>query len=217
MGKQPEDGALILASELEKHAEVLPGHDSPSSDSNKGALILASESEEHVQILPGHDDSSSDSNDEKCKEPGRPIKTAVRPREIKAAAEMLWRQRLTLGVIVAGATILIWFLSETLGYCLLGYYLLEHICTMFFVWSEPSVFINRQPPHIPRISFSKLFRDVASVLIFEIDRLFAFPVIVDDASGRDWKKFLMVVTGLWFLSVACRWDAFLSLFYYVVF
>nr|ABK23818.1 unknown [Picea sitchensis] len=107
-----------------------------------------------------------------------------------------------------------WLLFEWLGY-----YLLTLIChvlilgiTILFVWSNASAFINKQPVRIPQISFSEqLFQDVASALRFEINRLFT--VIHDVASGRDLKKFLMVVAGLWILSVIGSWANFLTLFY----
>lgn len=111
-----------------------------------------------------------------------------------------------------------WLLSECLAY-----YLPAHIChafilatTVMFVWSKASAFISKQQVPLPRISFSKLFQEVASALIFEISELFAFAVIHGDASGRDLTKFLMVVAGLWFLSVASSWPDFFTLFYHVL-
>ncbi|KAK8703251.1 hypothetical protein V6N13_021573 [Hibiscus sabdariffa] len=55
--------------------------------------------------------------------------------------------------------------------------------------------------------------EFAKALRFEINR--AFAVLRDIASGRDLKKFLSVIAGLWILSVVGNWCNFLTLFYIV--
>ncbi|KAF9689284.1 hypothetical protein SADUNF_Sadunf01G0076200 [Salix dunnii] len=52
----------------------------------------------------------------------------------------------------------------------------------------------------------------AAALRFEINRGFA--VLRDIASGRDLKKFLSVIAGLWVLSIVGSWCNFLTLFYF---
>ncbi|KAF2315550.1 hypothetical protein GH714_040057 [Hevea brasiliensis] len=52
---------------------------------------------------------------------------------------------------------------------------------------------------------------VASALRIEINR--ALAVLHDIAAGRDVKKFLTVIAGLWILSIIGSWCNFLTLFY----
>lgn len=199
MGEHPEEAASFLEGVLEKVTGKLPGHDSSSSDSD--------------------DEKSKKTKPPSIQSP--PIKRLFgREKPVhtlfgggKSADVILWRNKQTSASVLAGATVL-WLLFEWLGY-----YLLTLIChvlilgiTILYVWSNASAFINKQPVRIPQISFSEqLFQDVASALRFEINRLFA--VIHDVASGRDLKKFLMVVAGLWVLSVVGSWANFLTLFY----
>jgi len=203
MGEHPEEAASFLDSVMEKVAEKLPGHDSSSSDSDDEK----SKKPESKKPEP----SSNSSSVKRLFGREKPVHTLFGGG--KSADVILWRNKQTSAGVLAGATVM-WLLFEWLGY-----YLLTLIChvlilgiTILFVWSNASAFINKQPVRIPQISFSeKVFQDVASALRFEINRLFT--VIHDVASGRDLKKFLMVVAGLWILSVIGSWANFLTLFY----
>ncbi|KAI4328850.1 hypothetical protein L6164_021173 [Bauhinia variegata] len=73
-------------------------------------------------------------------------------------------------------------------------------------------FIHKTPPHIPEIHIpEEPILQVASALRIEINRGFA--VLRNIASGRDLKKFLIAIAGLWILSVVGNWSNFLTLFY----
>eukprot|EP01018_Ginkgo_biloba_P000587 Gb_10741 [translate_table: standard] len=191
-----------------------------SEHSEEPQSFLDSVMEKISDKMPGHDSSSSDSDNEKSTISSSVNRLFGRQKPVhklfgggKSADVLLWRNKQISAGVLAGATV-IWLLFEWLGY-----YLLTLIChvlilgmAILFLWSNASAFINKSPPHIPQISFSEeLFQNVASALRFEINRCFA--VLHDVASGRDLKKFLMVVAGLWILSVIGSWANFLTLFY----
>ncbi|KAG1346506.1 putative Reticulon-like protein B2 [Cocos nucifera] len=70
------------------------------------------------------------------------------------------------------------------------------------------------PPHIPELSIPEdVAVSVALRLRYDINRSFA--VLRDIASGRDLRKFLMVIAGLWVLSIIGSCCNFLTLFYIV--
>jgi len=170
----------------------------------EAASFLDSVLEKVTDKLPGHDSSSSDSDDEKSKKP--------EPSSIASSEKRLFgREKLVHSLFGGGKCVLvratvIWLLFEWFGYAvMLG-------LTILFVWSNASAFINKEPVRIPRISFSEqVFQDVASAVIFEINRWFA--VIHDAAFGRDFKKYLLVVAGLLILSVVGSWAKSLTHFY----
>jgi len=201
MGEHPEEAASFLESVMEKVTEKLPGHDSSSSDSD----------DEKSKKSKKPEPSSFASSVKRLFGREKPVHSLFGGG--KSADVILWRNKQTSAGVLVGATV-IWLLFEWLGYHLLT--LICHVLilglTILFVWSNASAFINKQPVRIPQISFSEqLFQDVASAVRFEINRLCAF--IHDVASGRDLKKFLMVVAGLWLLSVVGSWTNFLTLFY----
>ncbi|KAJ6687624.1 RETICULON [Salix koriyanagi] len=71
---------------------------------------------------------------------------------------------------------------------------------------------TRPPPKIPEVVLSeKCVREVASGLRIEINR--GFVVLRDIASGRDLKKFLAVIAGLWALSLVGSCCNILTLLY----
>ncbi|KAK1311960.1 Reticulon-like protein B5 [Acorus calamus] len=70
------------------------------------------------------------------------------------------------------------------------------------------------PPKFPEVILpEEAFISVAQSVRYEINE--AFATFHDVASGQDLKKFLMVVAGLWVLSVVGSWFNFLTLFYLV--
>ncbi|XP_006654676.1 reticulon-like protein B1 [Oryza brachyantha] len=133
----------------------------------------------------------------------------------KPADLFLWRnKKISVGVL-AGATA-IWLLFEVMDYHLLT--LLCHcvILTLaiLFLWSNASTFINKSPPNIPEVRIPEdLAVNVARSLRFEINRGFA--TLREIGQGHDLKKFLIVVAGLWILSVLGSCCNFLTLFYIV--
>jgi hypothetical protein len=70
----------------------------------------------------------------------------------------------------------------------------------------------RTSPQIPEIHVpEEAFLVVASSLRNELNQ--AFVILRSIALGRDLKKFLMVVVGLWIISVVGNWFNFLTLVY----
>jgi len=131
----------------------------------------------------------------------------------KPADVFLWRNKkisaTTLGVATA-----FWVLFELLEYHLLT--LVSHLAILalavLFLWSNASTFINKSPPKIPHVHIpEEPVLQVASALRIEINR--AFTLLREIASGRDLKKFLSVIAGLWVLSIVGSWANFLTLFY----
>lgn len=133
----------------------------------------------------------------------------------KPADVFLWRNRNISAGVLGGATA-IWILFE-----LLGYHLLTFVCHglifslgVLFLWSNASSFINKLPPRIPEVIIPEdLVVNIALSTRYEINR--AFANLRQIALGRDIKKFLMVIAGLWLLSVLGSCCNFLTLVYIV--
>ncbi|CAN1751387.1 Reticulon-like protein B3 [Linum perenne] len=139
----------------------------------------------------------------------------------KPADVLLWRNKKISGAVVGVATA-IWVLFE-----LLEYHLITLVChfsilslAILFLWSNASTFINkcahliRSPPKIPEVVIpEKCILEIASVLRVQFNH--GVTVIRELASGRDIKKFLIVIAGLWFISIIGSCCSFLTLFYLV--
>lgn len=131
----------------------------------------------------------------------------------KAADIFLWRdKKVTAGVV--GVATAVWVLFE-----LLEYHLLTLVChllilglVLIFAWSHGSTFIKKSTPKIPEVVIPEdLVLGVAAAYTSEINR--AFFVLREIALGRDLKKFLVVIAGLWIVSVLGNSFNFLSLLY----
>ncbi|KAG5565928.1 hypothetical protein RHGRI_001749 [Rhododendron griersonianum] len=131
----------------------------------------------------------------------------------KPADIFLWRnKKISAGVL--GAATAMWVLFELLEYHLLTLvcHLLILALAILFLWSNASKFINKSPPRIPEVHLpEEQFLEFASALRIEINR--ALVVLRDIASGRDLKKFVAVIAGLWVLSLLGSCCNFLTLFY----
>ncbi|KAI7752568.1 hypothetical protein M8C21_016980 [Ambrosia artemisiifolia] len=122
----------------------------------------------------------------------------------KPADVFLWRNKKISAGVLGGATAL-WVLFE-----LLEYHLVTLVChvmilvfAVLFLWS---------PPRIPEVRIPEdTVLQFASALRNEINHF--LQMLRDIASGRDLKKFLAVVAGLWILSIVGSWCNFLTLFY----
>jgi len=133
----------------------------------------------------------------------------------KPADVFLWRNRNISAGVLGGATA-IWILFE-----LLGYHLLTFVCHglifslgVLFLWSNASSFINKSPPRVPEVIIPEdLVVNIALSTRYEINR--AFANLRQIALGRDIKKFLMVIAGLWLFSVLGSCCNFLTLVYIV--
>ncbi|KAI3444479.1 hypothetical protein Pfo_001144 [Paulownia fortunei] len=181
------------------------------------------------KIHGGDDTSSSSDSDSEPKKatPPSPVKAKIyrlfgREKPVhkvfggaKPADIILWRNKKISAAVLGGATA-VWVLFE-----LLEYHLLTLVChisilalSLLFLWSNATTFINKRPPHIPEVRLPEdPFLEVALALRVEINR--ALAVLREIASGRDLKKFLLVVAGLWVLSIVGSCCNFLTLFYIV--
>ncbi|KAL0426061.1 UNVERIFIED_CONTAM: Reticulon-like protein B5 [Sesamum radiatum] len=182
------------------------------------------------KIHGAEDTSSSSDSDSEVKEPASApasVKAKIyrlfgREKPVhkvfgggKPADIFLWRNKKISATVLGGVTA-VWVLFE-----LLEYHLLTLVChisilalSLLFLWSNATTFINKRPPHIPEVRLPEdPFLEVASALRTEINR--GFVVLREIASGRDLKKFLLVVVGLWALSIVGSFCNFLTLFYIV--
>lgn len=131
----------------------------------------------------------------------------------KPADVFLWRDKKVSGGILGVATA-IWLLFEVLEYSLLS--LVCHglilSISILFLWSNASTFIKKSQPKIPNISIpEEPFMQIVAAARIEINQGFA--AIQDIASGKDLKKFLLVIGGLWILSKIGSCCDFLTLVY----
>ncbi|KAK9293350.1 hypothetical protein L1049_021342 [Liquidambar formosana] len=175
--------------------------------------------------IHGHDSSSSDSDDDKPS-PVDAVKSKIyrlfgREKPVhkvlgggKPADVFLWRNKKISASVLGGATA-VWVLFE-----LLEYHLLTLVCHIFilclailFLWSNATTLsTSESPPHIPEVKIPEnIVLELASALRIELNC--ALSMLRDIASGRDLKKFLAVVAGLWVLSIVGSCCNFLTLFY----
>nr|AFK38654.1 unknown [Medicago truncatula] len=95
---------------------------------------------------------------------------------------------------------------------LLEYHFLTLIChisilvlALLFLWSNAHTFVHKTPPHIPIVHLpEEPFLQIASALRIEINR--GFSALRDIGTGKDVKKFLIVIFGLWILSIVGSWS-----------
>ncbi|CAK9134364.1 unnamed protein product [Ilex paraguariensis] len=183
-----------------------------------------------TEKLHGDDSSSSDSDSEKKSAPPKLASPSSNKAKIwrlfgrekpvhkvfgggKPADVFLWRNKKISASVLGGVTA-IWVLFELVEYHLLALVCHTLILTLavLFLWSNASNFINKSPPRIPEVHIPKdPFLEVAYAIRIEINRGLA--MLRDIASGRDLKKFLAVIAGLWVLSVVGSWWNFLTLLY----
>ncbi|XP_059634275.1 reticulon-like protein B1 [Cornus florida] len=191
---------------MDKIAEKFHGDDSSSSSDSDN------EKKKHTEKKPASPSSSS-VKDKMYRLFGREKPVHQVFGGGKPADIFLWRNKKISASVLGGATA-IWVFFELLEYHLLS--LVCHILILslavLFLWSNATTFINKSPPHIPELHLPEdPFLQFASALRNEINR--AFVVLRDIASGRDLKKFLSVIAGLWVLSIMGNWCNFLTLFY----
>ncbi|XVF10502.1 hypothetical protein REPUB_Repub07fG0188500 [Reevesia pubescens] len=185
---------------MEKITEKIHGHDSSSSSSDSDDDKKSSESPKKAKVfrLFGRE------------KPVHKVFGGGKPADI-----FLWRNKKVSSGALGVATV-IWVLFELLEYHLLTLvcHLLILALAILFLWSNATTFINKSTPRIPEVQIPKdPVLEFAKALRLEINQ--AFAVLRDIASGRDLKKFLSVIAGLWVLSIVGSWCNFLTLFYIV--
>ncbi|XP_061361331.1 reticulon-like protein B1 [Gastrolobium bilobum] len=180
---------------------------------------------DHNSDSDSYSDSDDGNNNKKSNRPLPPAKAKVyrlfgRDQPVhkvlgggKPADIFLWRNKRS-SAIALGAGTALWFFFE-----MMEYHLITLVChflifslAILFLWSNASVFIHKSPLHIPLVAVpEECVLVVASALRIEINR--AFVVLREIGTGRDLKKFLSVIAGLWVISVVGKWFNFLTLFY----
>ncbi|GAA0164716.1 membrane traffic protein [Lithospermum erythrorhizon] len=198
MGDHSSDNDSFIESVTEKITEKFHGHDSSPSDSDD---------EDHHSFSM----DSVKANVYRMFGREKPVHKVFGGG--KAADIFLWREKKVTGSVV-GVTTAIWVLFE-----LFQYHLLTLVChllllslVVMFLWSHASTFIKKSIPKIPQVVLPEdIVLDVAAALRVEINR--AFFIIREIALGKDLKKFLCVITGLWIVSVFGSCFSFLTLFY----
>ena len=133
----------------------------------------------------------------------------------KPADVFLWRNKKISAAVLGGATA-VYVLFELLEYHLLS--LVCHILILslaiLFLYSKAATFITKSPPHIPEVVIpEKIVTDIVVSTRYEINK--ALFHLREIASGKDLKKFLIVVAGLWVLSIVGSYCNFLTLTYIV--
>ncbi|XP_047970828.1 reticulon-like protein B2 [Salvia hispanica] len=131
----------------------------------------------------------------------------------KPADVFLWRDKKVSAGVLGGAT------AAYVLFDVLEYHFLTLVCHVLmlgliglFLWSSANTFIKKSAPHIPQVVIpEEPVMKCASALRIEINRGFA--VLRDIASGKDLKKFLSVIAGLWVLSLVGGCCDFLTLLY----
>ncbi|XP_078428212.1 reticulon-like protein B1 [Wolffia australiana] len=193
MGEHDKESSSAGEREFEKIAEKLHGHD--PSDDEKTEVLAAVKNK--IWRFFGRE---------------TPVHSVLGGG--KVADIVLWKnKKVTSGVL--GVATAIWVLFELLEYHLLTLvsHLLIFILGSLFIWINFSTFINKSPPRIPEIHIPEdLTVDIARSLRVEINH--AFSVLRDTASGKDIKKFLAAMAGLWVLSIIGSCFNFLTLFYF---
>ncbi|XP_057547431.1 reticulon-like protein B4 [Amaranthus tricolor] len=214
---------------IEKITEKIHGHDSSSSSSSDdedekqkisspSASVPSSAHFPPPEVVP---------EDEMSEAPASPSTSSSKTFHLfgrqkpvhkvlgggKPADVFLWRNK-KISASALGVATFIWFLFELLEYHLLT--LLCHILiftiTVLFLWSNASAFIHKAPPRIPDVHIpDNCLIEFISILRFEINC--ALSVLRDIASGKQLKKFLAVIAGLWVVSVVGGWFNFLTLVY----
>ncbi|KAL8141609.1 hypothetical protein V2J09_014641 [Rumex salicifolius] len=172
-----------------------------------------------------HSDSSSSSSDSDDDKPVPSLKSKIyrlfgREKPVhkvlgggKPADILLWRDKKISAGILGGVTA-IWFLFEVFEYHLLSFICHALILSLviLFLWSNASNFISKAPPRIPDVLIPEgsVLR-VVSTLTYDINH--ALASVRHIATGKDLKKFLSVIAGLWFFSILSSCFNFLTLFY----
>uniref|UniRef100_A0A1J3CFA8 Reticulon-like protein n=1 Tax=Noccaea caerulescens TaxID=107243 RepID=A0A1J3CFA8_NOCCA len=190
-------------------------------DHKHGESIL----EKIVEKIHGHDDSSSSHDSDDDKKSSSSFKSKIyrlfgREKPVhkvlgggKPADIFLWRNKKVSGGVFGAATAS-WIVFE-----LMEYHFLTFLChflilalASLFLWSNACTFIHKASPHIPEVHIPEdPVLQLASGLRIEANR--AFTVLRSVALGRDLKKFVLVVAGLWVLSVIGSCCNFMTLFY----
>ncbi|XP_047969480.1 reticulon-like protein B2 [Salvia hispanica] len=182
---------------MEKIADKIHNRDSSSASSDSGDAKKKTKSlKDKVYRLFGRE------------KPVHKVLGGGQPADV-----FLWRDKKVSAGVLGGAT------ASYVLFDVLEYHFLTLLChglmlglVGLFLWSSANTFIKKSAPHIPQVIIpAEPVMKCASALRIEINRGFA--VLRDIASGKDLKKFLSVIAGLWVLSLVGDCCDFLTLLY----
>ncbi|ESQ38386.1 hypothetical protein EUTSA_v10028886mg [Eutrema salsugineum] len=203
-----------------KHEESLPNLDPAVEVVERESLMEKISEKVHHKGDSSSSSSSSDDENEKKSLKSKVYRLFGRERPVhkvlgggKPADIFMWKNKKMSGGVFGGATVA-WVLFELIEYHLLT--LLCHVMivllAVLFLWSNATMFIHKSPPKIPEVHIpEEPLLQLASGLRIEINR--GFSSLRQIASGRDLKKFLSAIVGLWVLSVLGGCCSFLTLAY----
>ncbi|KAI0488085.1 hypothetical protein KFK09_027911 [Dendrobium nobile] len=134
-------------------------------------------------------------------------------KEMEEVNLFLWTDKKASAAVFAAATA-IWVLFE-----LMEYHLVSLVChflmltlAILFLWSYVTTFMNKSPPNISQVRIPEdLAVYIANSLRVQINRL--LDALEEIALGRDFKKVLAVIAGLWVVSMIGSCCSFLTMFY----
>ncbi|KAK9059642.1 hypothetical protein SSX86_020346 [Deinandra increscens subsp. villosa] len=196
--REHDDDSSFVDSAKEKMTETFHENDSSSSSDSD----VKAKDKKHFPVPPKKNMATS------WKE--KPVHTLLGGGE--AADIFLWRNKKKSAGILGSATI-IWALFEMIEYHLLS--LLCHVLILVlgihFLWSNTLNLFYRCP-QFPQVALEEdTVLQLALVLRLEINN--ALEVLREIASGKDLKKFLAVIAGLWIVSIAGSCCTLLTLVY----
>nr|GMD25240.1 reticulon-like protein B5 [Ipomoea batatas] len=133
----------------------------------------------------------------------------------KSADIMLWRNKQISAGALTSSTV-IWLLFEWIGYHLLTFicHCLILLLAILFLWSNLSSFVNKTPLDFPEFVLPEDLCMRAALAVRDKCH-WAIGIFREVASGKDLKKFLYAIMGLWILSAIGSWFDFLTLVYII--
>ncbi|XP_019188623.1 PREDICTED: reticulon-like protein B5 [Ipomoea nil] len=133
----------------------------------------------------------------------------------KSADIILWRNKQISAGALTSATV-IWLLFEWIEYHLLTFvcHSLILLLAMVFLWSNLSSFVNKTPLDFPEFVLPEELCRRAALAVRDKFH-WAVGIFREVASGKDLKKFLYAILGLWILSAIGSWFDFLTLIYII--
>ncbi|XP_058787858.1 reticulon-like protein B6 isoform X2 [Vicia villosa] len=126
---------------------------------------------------------------------------------------ILWRKKRITASILAGVTV-IWIIFKRMEYTLISFICdsLVILLAMLFLWTHLTSFIDITPPKLSALILPEglLVNTAISMTKILNKQLITFGFL---ASGRDFKKFLMVTWTLGVVSLLGTWFAASTIFY----
>ncbi|XP_030472565.1 reticulon-like protein B11 [Syzygium oleosum] len=126
---------------------------------------------------------------------------------------LLWKKRTGGATLLVGATAL-WFVFERAGYNVLSFVanVLLLLVAILFLWAKSASLLNRPLPPLPDLEISEQSIVKIAVVMQEWVN-YTLSIARDITVGRNWKLFLQVALGLWFISYIGSLFNFITLVY----